>query len=153
MVVRNLDQLAALYEQDETEWLDLMAELIDEGRYEELDFRNLSEYLKDMARRDRREVESRLRVLIAHLLKWTYQPERRSRSWGATIIEQQEELILLLESGTLRKHATAILSKVYSRAVGQARAETGLPGETFPAECPWTLDQLESTDLTEADTP
>jgi hypothetical protein len=147
MVGRTPDPLAMLYEQDETAWLDVMAELVRAGRYEELDFGHLGEYLRDMARRDRREVDSRLRVLIAHLLKWTHQPERRSRSWRATIIEQRQELTGLLESGTLRNHAQAALPRVYPQAVERAEAETGLPPGTFPADCPWTPEQLEAFEL------
>ena len=73
--------LCAIYEQDETAWLDIMAELIRERRIEDLDLPHLAEFLSDMARRDRREVESRMIVLLAHLLKWSQQPKRRSRSW------------------------------------------------------------------------
>src|SRR3954454_5279931 len=82
MVVRSRDRLTALYERDETAWLEVMAELIRDGRFGELDYENLGEYLADMARRDRREVESRLAVLIAHLLKWEHQPRRRSGAGG-----------------------------------------------------------------------
>jgi len=76
-----------LYEHDETAWLETMAELIRLGRLDEIDYPNLAEYLADIARSDRREVESRLTVLIVHALKWTYQPDRRSGSCKATIIE------------------------------------------------------------------
>ncbi|MBA2591086.1 MAG: DUF29 domain-containing protein [Gammaproteobacteria bacterium] len=76
-----------LYEHDETAWLETMAELIRLGRLDEIDYPNLAEYLADMARRDRWEVENRLTVLIVHALKWAYQPDRRSGSWKATIIE------------------------------------------------------------------
>ncbi|HKM81947.1 MAG TPA: DUF29 family protein, partial [Candidatus Acidoferrum sp.] len=70
MSVRIIDLLPALYERDETAWLEAMAELARDGRAEDLDLGHLAEYLFDMARRDRREVESRLAVLLSHLLKW-----------------------------------------------------------------------------------
>src|SRR3954452_12731877 len=123
MVVRALERLTALYERDETAWLEAMAERIRDGRLGELDYENLGEYLADMARRDRREVESRLAVRIAHLLKWEHQPRRRSRSWRATIEVQRQELVRLLESGTLRNHAEAALRRVYADGVRQAAAE------------------------------
>ena len=81
-----------LYEHDETAWLETMAELIRLGRLDEIDYSNLAEYLADTARRDRHEVESRLTVLIVHALKWAHQPDRRSGSWKAAIIEQRQEL-------------------------------------------------------------
>ena len=77
--------LSVMYERDETAWLEAMSALAANGRYAEMDFRNLSEYLADMAKRDRREVFSRLVVLLSHLLKWEHQPERRSGSWRGTI--------------------------------------------------------------------
>src|SRR5438105_3133827 len=92
MAVRLVDTLPALYESDETAWLEWMAELARDGRSEDLDLPHLAEYLSDMARRDRREVESRLVVLLAHLLKWVHQPDHRSRSWRVTVIEQRQEL-------------------------------------------------------------
>src|SRR5437667_12763961 len=69
--------LSLLYERDETAWLEVMSALAASGRFAEMDYRHLSEYLADMARRDRREVFSRLVVLLSHLLKWDHQPERR----------------------------------------------------------------------------
>lgn len=133
---------SVLFEQDETAWLETMAELIRLGRHDELDYANLAEYLTDMARRDRREVESRLTVLILHALKWAHQPEQRSGSWRATIIEQRQELEGLLSRGVLRNHAEAELDDLYVKAVERVVAETGLPVETFPVVCPFTLEQL-----------
>jgi hypothetical protein len=139
--------LTALYERDETAWLETMADLIRFGRFDQVDHTNLAEYLSDMARRDRREVESRLTVLIAHLLKWVYQADRRSGSWKVTVIEQRQELEALLSRSVLRNHATAVLPDAYRNAVERTAAETGLPTESFPADCPYSLDQLLSADL------
>jgi len=142
MATATVGNLAALYEQDETAWLEAISALIRDGRLDEVDYPNLAEYLADMARRDRREVSSRLALLIAHLLKWRYQPDRRSGSWRLTIEEQRQELDELLESGVLRNHAVEVLAKVYVKGVRQATAETGLPDSTFPADCPFTLDDV-----------
>jgi hypothetical protein len=95
-----------------------------------------------MARRDRREVRNRLTVLIAHLLKWTHQPRKRTRSWRATIVVQRRELRLEIESGVLRNHAEAVLEEAYADAVKQAIIETGLRPDAFPEKCPYQLDQL-----------
>ena len=97
--------LAELYERDETAWLEGTAELILQGRLKELDLVNLAEFLQDMARRDKREVLSRLAILLAHLLKWENQPDQRSGGWQATIDNQRNELADLLGSATLRRHA------------------------------------------------
>jgi len=151
MSVRMIDLLPALYERDETAWLEAMAELARDGRAEDLDLGHLAEYLFDMARRDRREVESRLAVFLSHLLKWTYQPDHRSRGWRATVIEQRQELNRLAGRGVLRNHAQEVLADVYTEAVERAAAETGVARDRFPAECPYTLDELLTLELPEAD--
>jgi hypothetical protein len=133
--------LEILYEQDETAWLEAMSALAAEGRLSEMDLRNLSEYLADMAKRDRREVFSRLVVLLTHLLKWEYQPDQRSGSWRGTIREQRRELRQLLESGTLRQHAESVLAEAYADARHQASDETELDLQIFPVNNAWSLDE------------
>jgi hypothetical protein len=139
MVQRTAEVLA---ETDETGWLEASAELIRSGRWSKADMEAVAEYLADMARRDKREVVSRLSVLIAHLLKWQYQPEMRSGSWRGTVERERQELAELLESGTLLNHAAETLAKAYRNGVKQALAETGLSEEIFPEVCPYTLDDL-----------
>jgi len=147
MVTRPTETLASLYEADETAWLDAMADLIRERRYEELDYFNLCEYLTDMAIRDRREVENRLVTLIAHVLEWKHQPRKRTRSWRATITEQRQQLVREVARGVLRSHAEAVLSDVYGDAVELAAEETGISAKKFPAECPYRLDELLSANV------
>ncbi len=131
-----------LYTRDETAWLDVMARLIAERRFGGLDYEHLHEFLTDMARRDRREVLSRLKKLLLHLLKWELQPDHRSNSWVMTIEDQRQELRYLLESGTLRNHAQDVLVKAYEQAVKLASIETGLSESTFPQACPLTLEDI-----------
>lgn len=135
-------KLETLFESDETAWLEAMSALAAEGRVSELDCSNLSEYLADMAKRDRREVFSRLVVLLTHLLKWDHQPDGRGGSWRGTIREQRRELRQLLESGTLRNHAENVLADAYAEARRQAADETGLELSTFPADNSRTLDEI-----------
>lgn len=138
--------LPELYAEDETAWLDAMADLLGAGAYSELDFASLREYLTDMAKRDRREVESRLVVLVTHVLKWVHQPDQRSRSWQGSIVEQRQELRRLAGRGVLRSHAESVLAEAYQEAVERATVETGLPPEAFPAECAYSVDELLSFD-------
>jgi hypothetical protein len=142
MAASQTEPLAVLYEQDETAWLETMAELLAQGRYADLDHAHLGEYLRDMAKRDRREVFSRLVVLMSHLLKWQHQPENRTGSWRGTIREQRRELHQLLESGTLLNHARSVLADAYAEARKQAADETELALAAFPEECAWDLDDL-----------
>ena len=142
MTTAEASNLDVLYEQDETAWLEAMAALASEGRYGEMDFPNLSEYLTDMSKRDRREVFNRLIVLLVHLLKWEYQPDQRSGSWRATIREQRRELRQLLESGTLRNHAAAVLMDAFAEARLQAADESDMDVTVFPTANPWSLDEI-----------
>lgn len=128
------ESLSALYERDETAWLEAMSELAGRRAVDELDYAHLSEYLAVMAKRDRREAVQRMTVLLIHLLKWDHQSTTRSRSWELTIREQRDELNDLLESSTLRNHARRELGKAYHRAVRRAAVETDVPERTFPAE-------------------
>lgn len=134
--------LADLYERDETAWLEIMAELAEQRCLEEMDFLHLSEYLTDMAKRDRREVFSRLAVLLCHILKWEHQPVHRSGSWRGTIREQRRELRQLCESSTLKNHAENVLADAYVEARKQAADETELALATFSPECSWGLEEL-----------
>jgi hypothetical protein len=139
--------LSVLYRRDETAWLDAMAEIASGGRRSELDLPSLSEYLTDMARRDRREVFSRLAVLLTHLLKWEVQAERQSPSWRATIREQRRELRQLLESSTLRAHSETVLADAFQEARLQAADETELPPASFPAILTRSLDEVLEPEL------
>jgi hypothetical protein len=139
--------LSDLYESDETAWLETMAELLEHGQRDDLDYVHLQEYLSDMAHRDRREVESRLITLVMHILKWVYQPDHRSRSWRSTILEQRRELGRAIGRGVLLNHAETVLPEVYPHVVERAASETDLPIKTFPAECPFTLDEILSFEV------
>ena len=141
MSILEPQRLALLYEHDETAWLEAMAALALSQRHAEMDFPHLSEYLSDMAKRDRREVFSRLVVLLTHLLKIAHQSENQSQSWRGTIREQRRELHQLLESGTLRNHAATIFADCYAEARRQAADETELSLDVFPIDCRWSLDE------------
>ncbi len=141
--------LARLYLDDETAWLDAMSELVRAGRVDEIDLPNLAEFLHDMSRSERREVESRIIVLLIHLLKWDYQPKKRSRSWRDTVAEQRQTLSREAGRGVLRNHGEAQVAELYPLAVERAAIQTGLPAATFPKECPYTFDQLLEIQLPE----
>jgi hypothetical protein len=135
-----------LYDSDFFEWTQRSAELIRQGRFSEADLEHIAEEIEDMGKRDRREVRSRLTVLIAHRLKWNYQPEQRSPSWRATIMEQRRQIVLVLDdSPSLRRAAVEELASIYAKAVKEAREDTGLAPNAFPKTCPYSLtDLLES---------
>src|SRR5439155_13374423 len=93
------------------------------------DYEHLAEFLTDTAKRDRREVERRLAVLIAHLLKWEHQPDKRTRGWRLTVEQQRQELRRLLASGTLHNHAEAVLAECTRMASGRRLSRPGCPSQ------------------------
>ena len=132
--------LRSLYDADEYEWLLHQAAALLDGRMDEIDRDTLAEYLTDMAKREVREVVSRLAVLLMHLLKYQFQPNRASRSWMNTIQIQQEEISeIFADSPTLRRKASEKLSRAYDKARKLASVETGINLTTFPDTCPWEL--------------
>jgi Domain of unknown function DUF29 len=133
---------AALYKADKAAWLEKSSRLIRAGQHRKLDFNNLVRYLESQARRDRREVESRLRVLVAHLLKWQFLPEKRLRRWLVTVVLQRLRLEGLMESASLRQHAAAVLADIYPAAVRMAAYQTSVPHSAFPVACPFTKKQV-----------
>jgi hypothetical protein len=96
-----------------------------------------------MGRRDRHELASRLTILVAHLLKWQAQPQRRSTSWSATIREQRRQIARKLrDTPSLRHVLDDLLAKIYSDARSNAAAETGISEADFPANCVLTPDDV-----------
>ena len=130
------------HETDFYSWTQEQASLLRQGRLGELDSANLMEEIEDMGRSERRELINRLAVLLAHLLKWQYQPERRSNSWKSTIKEQRRKVarVLRLNPG-LKPNMADSLEDAYGDSVLIAARETGLDENAFPAECPWTVPQ------------
>jgi len=137
-----------LYEQDLFAWTQQQVNLLTHQRWHELDVENLIDELEGMARRDRREMINRLIILIAHLLKWKFQPDHQSGSWRGSIQEQRLQLNGLLEdSPSLHQQFIESLEKAYPQAVKLASKETELPTTKFPNECPYELAQLLDEDF------
>lgn len=133
----------ALYEADEPLWIAEQVAALRAGRLADLDADTLAEFLDDVAGRDRRELESRLAVLIAHVLKARYQPERHGGSWTNTIREQQRQLRRMLRMApSLRRFAEGkALANAWPDGVEIAADETGLPEATFPRAPDLSLDE------------
>jgi len=138
----------ASYDTDFYAWCHEQARLMREGRLGELDVENVAEELESMGRSDKHQIRSRLKVLITHLLKWRYQPGRRSTSWQRTIRDQREELAYIAsESPSLKGYASTILPAVYASARHAASIETGIDYSVFPDACPFSADQVADLDF------
>lgn len=131
------------YQADYYGWTVEQAELLKTGHWQEIDIENLIEEVESMGRSEKRSLESRLVVLITHLLKWQYQPVRRGKSWELTIKGQRVNCLDVLEDNpSLKSKLDELFIKAYYRAKLEAAKETGLDEDYFPEECPYTLTQL-----------
>ena len=114
---------------------------------EPVDVENIAEELETLGRGEERELTNRLAVLMQHLLKREFQPERHTRSWDATIVEQRRRVERLLkENPSLVPKMSAFIAEAYPTAVTFASVETGIIEQDFPSECPYTSEQLLSKD-------
>ncbi|HEY3912003.1 MAG TPA: DUF29 domain-containing protein [Stellaceae bacterium] len=131
------------YEEDFYAWTVEQARLLRAGEFSDLDVENIAEEIESMGRSDRREIKSRLTMLLVHLSKWRLQPQMQSRSWSGTIREQRRKIEeLLSESPSLRPAVAEILLQAYADAREDAAEETGLPQAAFPETCPFTPEEV-----------
>ncbi len=131
------------YDKDFYSWTQEQAELLRNGRFSELDIDNLIEEVESMGRSEKRELESRLTILLLHLLKWKYQEVRRGRSWQLSIDEQRIQFEKTLnENPGLKPALDQIIKDAYKLAVIRAARETRISKAVFPERCPWTVAQL-----------
>lgn len=131
------------YEKDFYGWTQEQAALLRAGRLNDLDIENLIEEVETMGRSEKRELESRLTVLLLHLLKWKYQESRRGRSWELSIIEQRLKFAETFnENPGLKPKLDEIFINAYKFAVLQAARETKISRSIFPDLCPWEYSQV-----------
>ena len=134
-------QARVRYEDDLFAWTQEQAALLRAHAADDLDWENLAEEIESMGGRDRRELKSRLRVILLHLLKWQAQPALRGPSWRKTLRTQRREIRdLLQQSPSLRREVDDLMRDAYSDAVKDAIEETGLRAEIFPTECFYATD-------------
>lgn len=129
------------YEAD-VAWANKQASLLRAGRFELLDREHLAQEIEDVGRSEQRELTIRMSVLLAHLLKWRYQPERRGAGWKRAILAQRKEIAYgLSDAPSLipKLQETRWLEMVWAWAVAQAVGESGL--DCFPDACPGAMEE------------
>jgi Domain of unknown function DUF29 len=143
--------LTALYTRDYYGWIQRNVYAIRAGRIDRVDWSNIAEELEDMGKSEKRALRSQLARLMAHLLKWAYQPKRRptsQNSWRATIKHSRGSINeFLQESPSLKPQLPEIVAAAFGDALAQVLSETGLLEQTFPAACPWNLEQMTAEDF------
>ena len=142
------DHLTNLYETDALIWTETQIALLRAGKFDQLDLENIISELGYQVRKDKNEVASRLRGLMAHLLKYQFQPERRSRSWANTIDNHREEILdVLQQMPSLRPQLDEYVAYNYSKAIRFAARDTHKSPSTFPQENPYTVEQILDVDF------
>ncbi|HAC65748.1 MAG TPA: DUF29 domain-containing protein [Cyanothece sp. UBA12306] len=133
-----------LYETDIIKWVEQQVSLLKEQRYTEVDWVNILEEIEDLSKRERDRFLSSIRLIIQHLLKWEYQPEKLSKSWEITIKRERNHLKRYLRDTPSLKRYWEDLSKVYQDARADAANETGISDWKFPDRCPYSPQQIQS---------
>jgi hypothetical protein len=140
--------ITTLYEQDFYAWANEQAALLRAGRLTEADIANIAEEIESMGRAEKRELVSRLGVLLTDLLKWQYQPGHRGTSREGTIATQRRALLRhLADNPSLKHKLREAVDDGYLDARDMSAAETGLAEQTFPRQCPWSFEQIMAPDF------
>jgi hypothetical protein len=140
--------MGTTYEQDVVAWANEQAALLRAGRLDALDLQHIAEEIEDVGKSEQRELASRMAVLLAHLLKWQHQPERRGTSWQRTIKEQRTAIKARLKRTPSLKPMMSDpdwQEEIWADAVTKAIDETGL--NDFPAACAWSVESVLSVEF------
>ena len=132
----------SLYDTDPHAWYWAQAKLLRSGKAAEADLAHIAEELEDMGRSEAKELRSCLRLILSHLLKWQYQPAKRTDSWRDTIDRERDRAALCLDdSPSLKGKLPELFAKAYQLARKEAARETKLPLAEFPETPPYTVEQ------------
>lgn len=140
-----------LYEQDFYLWIQTTVKLLSEGKLKELDIENLIEEIDSMGRREKKELKTRLIVLIEHLLKlqyWTEEKDYNARSWRNTVVEQRRQIAYsLADSPSLKSILNDVFLECYQDARNDTLRKYELPSELFPEDSPFSLLDVLNADF------
>ena len=134
--------MGRLYKDDFYGWSQDQADALRRRSVNEIDWDNLLEEIEGLGATARNELRNRLTVLFAHLLKWRFQPTRRTRSWVLTVREQRQQISRMMkESPSLKSALDEVTEQAYRSALNMAADQTGLPDKAFPAEMPFDFQE------------
>jgi hypothetical protein len=134
---------SSLYERDFYAWAKEQAALLRSGELARADIAHIAEEIESMGKTEKRELVSRLTVLLRHLLKWRFQPAGRGNSWRLSIANSRDEVVDHLgDNASLKALLADAIVSAYRYARRKASVETNLAQETFPEGCPWSFEQM-----------
>src|SRR5271166_2463730 len=130
----------SLHDSDFYAWSLEQAALLRAGRIGEADLAAIAEEIESMGKTEKRELISRLTILLMHLLKWRRQPAGRGNSWRLSITNARHEIADLLDDNpSLKTVIDDVTASAYRYARRKAAIEMGLDEDAFPAQCPWSF--------------
>jgi hypothetical protein len=133
--------MSELYDNDIVAWAARQSDALRRRAANEVDWDNVAEEIADVGRSEEREVESRLAIACEHLLKWEFQPYRRSNSWRASVAQARTRITRVIRRNpSLKSYPATVLADAYRDGRDVAAAESGLPH--LPETCPWTIEQV-----------
>ncbi len=145
-LTQNLEQKNTalnLYQQDFFAWTKQQINYLQNQQWNQLDLAHLIEEIETLGKQQRQELRNRLSILIGHLLKWEYQPQKRSHSWLATVRVQRIDIQELIDDNhSLKPYLEEALTQAYIKGLLLAVSETNLPDRTFPKNCPYSLTEI-----------
>jgi Domain of unknown function DUF29 len=128
----------SLHDNDFYAWSLEQAALLRAGRVGEADLATIAEEIESMGKTEKRELVSRLTVLLLHQLKWERQPAGRSNWWRLSIANARDEIADLLEDNpSLKAIIDDVMASAYRYARRKAAIETDMSEDIFSAQCPW----------------
>lgn len=131
------------YDDDFYAWTQDQAEKLRARRDNEVDWENVAEEIDSAGRSEKRSVRSNLHVVLVHLLKWQFQPEKRNGGWQASISEHRYRLALTLDdSPSLTEFPASVLPATYEAARREALIATRLSATAIPTVCPYSTEQV-----------
>jgi hypothetical protein len=140
-----LEKERAGYDRDFYTWSQEQGRLVREGCWTEVDRENVAEEIESLGRDQFNKLESRIKVILVHILKWDHQPKKRSRSWAISIATQRARLDQVLDDNPgLKPRIGEAVMRAYRVARLEAINETGLKKSTFPETCPYSFDDITS---------
>jgi hypothetical protein len=136
---------SAAYDRDFYTWSQEQGRLVREGRWAKVDRENVAEEIESLRREQFNKLESAIRVILIHMLKWDHQPERRSRSWALSLKVMRIDLEdVLSDNPGLKPRIGEAIQRAYRKATVEAARETGLEETKFPTTCPYSFDDITS---------
>ncbi len=137
--------MTVTYEQDIVAWANEQAKMLRSRQFDKLDIAHIAEEIEDVGKSEQRELANRMAVLLAHLLKWQFQPQRRGASWEITINTQRKAIDRRLRKTPSLKQSLQDADwweDVWGDAIADAANETGLGMDYFPAISPWCVADI-----------